>query len=263
MRARALTGGALGALLVGVAAAYGALGLPVLPLYDGVQPPAPYKWVDPPPEFAAQNQEPLEGTQTVPVKDLELGFGAATGDAQAQLIVAGGAVADAPEGARSLVVDIVPLDPDTLGPPPAGLLFAGNAYEFTGTYEPGGEAMELRRAGTVVERYATRATTLLRWTGSAWERVEGPQVVRGSLQVFSEVTELGTFVAAGPPPHTGGGPPPLLWIAAGAGGGALAGATAWLIVRRRKSKARPAGKGKGKSKPGKGAKAPKGKKPGR
>ena len=260
MRARAIWGGTLAVLLWAVAAAYGALGLPVLPLYDGVQPPSPYRWVDPPPEFEAANQPPLPGNQTVPADDLGVGFAAATNDAQAQLIVAGGAVEGQPEDARSLRVVVTPLDPDSLGPPPAGLLFGGNAYEFEASYVPGGEPLELNRTATIVERYATRASTLLRWSGSRWERVEEPQVVRGSLQVFAESAELGTFVTAGPPRHMGGGTPLLLFVGLGVAGGALAGGLAWFLLRRRRKPRKRGGpKATMKRKPAKG-KAPRGKK---
>src|SRR5207342_2689001 len=82
------------------------------PLLDGLAPPTAYRWVKPPPELAATNQEPTPGTFTV-----KLGNGGSktavftTDDAQVTLILPEGSFADA-EGQRSVQVAVDPLAGD-------------------------------------------------------------------------------------------------------------------------------------------------------
>src|SRR5207244_11657321 len=61
----------------------------------------------------------------------------ATGDFQLTPARKKGA-SHAASGARTVNGSITPRDPSTLGPPPAGLSFLGNAYRLRARYEPSG-----------------------------------------------------------------------------------------------------------------------------
>jgi hypothetical protein len=188
-----------------VAAAYVSLaaisvavwGFPHRPVFDGQGPARPYRWVDPPPDLAETNQEPLAGSGRMPLDPTgSTARSIQTRDAQAQISFFHGAFPPADD--RAVQVQVRPLDPDVLGPPPRGMRFDGNAYEWVATYEPSARTAELSTEVMLVLRYARHGTALLRWTGSAWERL-GTDVIPASLAVFASTRELGTFVAAGPP----------------------------------------------------------------
>ncbi len=78
------------------------------PLLDGLAPPSRYRWVRPPAELAQGNKPPT------PMHD----------------------ALDLEAGGSKVAFDVVPLDPATVAPAPAGLLAAGNAYRFTASYQP-------------------------------------------------------------------------------------------------------------------------------
>jgi hypothetical protein len=181
-------------------------GLPFRPLFDGLAPPRPYRWVVPPPEFAGQNQPPLSGTI-----DLVLGrMGSKadsliTGDGQAQVTF--GDRAFRPMGEeRAVRAQITPVDPAQFGPPPAGLPFNGNAYEVEAEYLPSGRPAPVAREISMAMRYPTHATVILRWNGDGWDRLE-TGLISANLTVFAATTELGVYVPAGrPQPATRGFP---------------------------------------------------------
>jgi hypothetical protein len=128
---RALRAGAgLAVLYVVVALVTGALtSRRILPLFDGFVPPTPYAWVNPPPSRAGDNvvPKPVErqftlGPDGVPASN------ASTDDGQAIVGLDKGSVAaHAPDS--SVSVHIVPVDPGTLGPLPAGMRVVSNAYK--------------------------------------------------------------------------------------------------------------------------------------
>ncbi|HZA26415.1 MAG TPA: hypothetical protein VE915_02050 [Actinomycetota bacterium] len=209
-------------------------GRPVFPLFDGLGPAQPYRWVSPPPEAAATNQPALPGAGEVALKGNPQNFFVTTEDGQASL----GGISDAfaRQPRQNMVrVDIAPLDPQSLAPPPRGLIFDGNAYQFDAAYAPSGDVAVIEGKVQVIFRYPRRANVVLKSTDSGWERLES-FVVRPALQVYSEVDELGTFVAAGPPPRVHRRSI-LPWIAsAGAGVAVIAAGVAFFL--RRRSRAR-------------------------
>lgn len=230
MMRRLAWGAAAAVLYLGTALALGASGVPVLPIFDGVQPPAPYRWVDPPPELAEQNQPALGGSFTLPFESLTAGFGVVTEDGQAQVSGSPDAVPE-PRGQEALHLEIVPRDPDRVAAPPEGLRFDGNAYEVRAEYRPSGRPASPAAPVSVVVRYPLHATILLRWTGSRWERLQSTPVP-ATLQVFAETPELGVFVAAAEGEADGF---PWSLVAAGAAGAALGlGGLAWWHFRRRR-----------------------------
>lgn len=215
-------------------------GQPVFPVFDGFGPPAPYQWASPPPEVAANNQPPLPGVGEVSLKEAAQNFFATTDDGQAALSGISDAFARQPRQ-KAVRVNLTPLDPQTLGPPPRGLLFDGNAYMIEATYVPSGDPAEFEGKVQMILRYPRRASLVLMSTESGWQRLVS-FVIRPSLQVYAEVSELGTFVAAGPPPpvHRRSIWP---WIAYGGAGVAVVAAGVAFYLRKR-SRARRQRRGK-------------------
>jgi hypothetical protein len=221
-----------------IAVAIGMPGSPSRPLFD-VSVPPPYRWTNPPPQFAAGNQKP-QGT----THDLILGpagsdaASIATGDGQAAIVLKEGTFASR-SGEKAVVIKIDPLDPATIGPPPSGSRYDGNAYRFIAAYKKSGVEAKMTQPGTVVLQFPIVATKLLRRDGTVWTDLKA-NPVSVSLQVFATTTQLGAFVAAGPPldtttPKTTGKFPAALVISIGA---AVAAVIAGLIARARARKRR-------------------------
>jgi hypothetical protein len=112
------------------------------PLLDGLAPPTPYRWVNPPPGLAAGNRRPASARFTVELTANGSRLGAfSTGDGQVNLVLSEGAVAAQP-GQTGVQVAVDPVDPATLGPAPLGLVVAGNAYRIQASYRPSGRKVE-------------------------------------------------------------------------------------------------------------------------
>jgi hypothetical protein len=233
MRCRVLSWGVVAAgFYILSAVLVATIGQPVLPLFDGLGPPQPYRWVTPPPAAAATNEPATPGTGEVALKGPPQNFTVTTEDGQA--VVAGLSTAWERLPRQSVTVNITPLDPQDVGPPPRGLIFDGNAYMVEATYSPSGEESVLEDKVQVILRYPRRANVLLEATDSGWRRLES-FVVRPSLQVYAEVQELGTYVAAGPPPRVHRRSL-LPWIASGAAGVVVAAAGVAFYLRRSKTR---------------------------
>ncbi|MGH2785620.1 MAG: hypothetical protein ACRDJ1_10175 [Actinomycetota bacterium] len=210
---------------------------PVLPLYDsGPLPNEPYRWVDPPPEFQAGNIVPEGTEQEVAMTDIgTVGSTVVTPDGQAAVVFKEGAFA--PKlGEIALMVEIRPLDPDTLGDPPEQSRFDGNAYTVTATYAKDGSTAALTKSATVILRAPLGGTRLVRLQPPAdWAELSETTPVAMSLQVFGESTTLGTFVAL---QTVHGKPFPWLPVSLGASGVAVA--AAWYAASRARAKKQPA-----------------------
>ncbi len=198
-------------------------------LYEGEAPPAPYRWVHPPPELARDNQPPSGGSGQIGLNPSGSGSASIlTDDAQAGVIFPHEAVAPQP-GVTAAVVRITPVDPATVAPPPPGYVFDGNGYRVEATYQ-NGRPLELRRPVTPVLRYPRHATVLLRRSNGVWTMLDTKRV-QAALQIFAPSDRLGVFVAARP---AGGGPAPWLLYGAGALALVLAAALAAVALRRRR-----------------------------
>jgi hypothetical protein len=209
--------------------------LPQVPIYDGLAPPAPYRYVSPPPDLADENEPPARAVGTLELEaEGSRARTVATADGQMLVVFPDGAVR-ARGGEDTVDVKITPVDPGRLSTPPEGLRFSGNAYRVEARYMKSRATVELASPATMVLRYATHASVVLRLDGRAWRRIE-TESAQASLQLFAESTELGAFAAAGVPERS------RAWIAyAAAAAGVVAGAVGYVSGRRRSR--RPKGRG--------------------
>ena len=129
------------ALLALVAIAYAAAAWSVAPgFYDGIAPPAPYRWVSPPPQFRSSNKAPLSGHATVKVNGGRVDPGSVfTQDGQAAISFSAGAFVT-PAGGAPVTIDI---QPQATFPDPGETHIATNVYCITSTSPigPGKEAL--------------------------------------------------------------------------------------------------------------------------
>lgn len=206
--------------------------LPSAPVYDGLAPPAPYRYVNPPSDLADENEAPLRAVGTLELG--EQGSRARTvATADGQMLVVFNDRAVAPRaGEDEVSVRITPLDPGPLPEPPDRLAVSGNAYRVHAEYSKSRDPVELEIGATVVIRYAVHATEVIRLDGRSWQRLD-TEAAQASFQLFSETKDLGTFAAAGVPERS------RAWIAyAVAAAGVLAGAAGYFSGRRRRRRPR-------------------------
>lgn len=242
-------------------------GRPLLPLFDGIQPPQSYAWVNPPPEFAKDNRKPTDVAQDVNLGPSgSVASNATTSDGQA---IAGLDVGSVPVHFpdTAVRVQVTPVDPGTLGPLPAGLRAEGNAYRITLTYQPSGqEVTTLAKPGTVALTAAAPATSLLYSAdGKTWTDASG-QPFGDNNGLFAQLTAPGYFLPTSHNParkatSAGGGGGAGLVVAVVGGVLVLGGGAAALVASRSRRRPRPAtGKGKpaGKPAPGSGRRPPPG-----
>jgi hypothetical protein len=206
-------------------------------LYDGVMPLPPYQWVHPPRELARDNRPPEPGRATRNLDPSGRSAGAvATGDAQCTVIFNDGSIAAGPLGS-TITTTITPLDPATIGPPPPRTRFDGNACRFDAVYGQSGAVPRFSRPVTVVLRYATGGTQIVRAAsggGPAWQPIRAVQYAGHLHLLVGDVTTLGTFAPVAPAgtPYA----PRTPW-AAYAAGAAAAVFVALLLLRRRAPRA--------------------------
>jgi len=193
----ALSGVAAAGLYLGVSAPTFSRGGSGAVLFDGMAPPPRYRWLHPPRALARDNQPPSSGRGAI-----VLAGGASrmafvpTDDAQALISFAPGAVL-VRRGETQVSVAVVPRDPASIGAPPAGLRFDGNAYEFRGTYSSSQAPLALRKPVSIILRYASGASHILRSAGSTWTVVSSADFP-AAMQRTAEVTAMGVYVVAAP-----------------------------------------------------------------
>ena len=172
-------------------------GRPLLPLFDGFAPPAPYNWVNPPPGLEDDNSPPVEAVQDVALDEVgSKASNAATPDGQAIVGLDTGSVPPDPPD-TAVVVRVSPLDAATLAPLPGGLRAEGNAYRVTMAYQPSGrEVTALARPGTIALTAAAPAATLLfSPDGSRWQEIEA-RPFGDSNGLFAQLTSPGLYLSA-------------------------------------------------------------------
>jgi hypothetical protein len=183
------------------------------PLLDGLAPPTPYRWVSPPADLAAGNKPPASTRFTVALTTNGSRLGAfSTSDGQISLVLSEGAVSARP-GQREVEVALDPVDPATLGPVPAGLVSAGNAYRIQASYRPSGAEVETlggqSSVGLVYPLLSTAVANpgghlvLSSADGRAWERLQSTDTP-ATHQVSARLTRTG-YVQVGVAPSADGG----------------------------------------------------------
>ena len=168
------------------------------PLYDGFTPPPSYRFVDPPPFFAADNVEPQPMTTTIALGAAgsePAGF--ATPDGQFAVSLGRGAIARA-SGATSVAVRMTPLAPSTLPPVPNGLRANGNAYRVDMTYEPTGTPVgRLAKPGTLLLEIPELGNSLfVSPAGNAWTETSARPVSASQLSLSASFAAPGYYLAA-------------------------------------------------------------------
>ena len=212
-----------------------ATGRSVAPLFDGLTPPPPYRWVKPPPGYGLNvGARPTEAS--LPLTDAGSVLAAPTG-------VNGQVVLDLPDHAipghqrdNAVKITFTPLDAGRVGTLTPGLVPDGNVYQIRMSYRPSGEAItDLTVPGNVILSTPEPASVLLfsadghRWETMDTQRVGGPDAVGGPFR------RAGRYVAA-IPGRTAPRPHSPKWLATGRG--ILIGVLALALVANLAARAR-------------------------
>lgn len=172
--------------------------LPLRPLYDGLMPPPPYRYVNPPIEFIRENQPALGGTGMLRLTETGSEPGsAATNDGQAVVTFATNTVAPR-AGEEAIVVTLTPLDPRRVVPAALRDRADGNAYRVEVVYAASRTPVVLQRPITIVLRYPVHATEIFQERTPDWQ-VLPTTYFPTSFVVYAETRQAGTFVATAPP----------------------------------------------------------------
>lgn len=236
-----------------LAVAAGTLGpdRPHRPFFDGTAPILPYRYVEPPEEFADANIPPEDSSRTFDFVEREVTQGGkellfegglfTTPDGQVSISVPAEAF-EAVEGQRGIKISIEHSAPSAIEDPPDGKQIEGNVVTITATLEPSGQPVEPIELDcstgaciNVVLRYPVAATQLWVSSDTGWEELEA-QNSAASLSLFAATQVLGKFVTTGIP---GKHESSLLWqlLAFGLGGLAVIAA---VVLQRMRSKRSPA-----------------------
>lgn len=175
------------------------------PLLDGIGPPQPYRWVNPPPDLAPGNQPPSSGVFPVP---LDAGGSRSevfvTSDNQVTVVAPKGAFDKRP-GQIEVALKVTPLDPATLSSPGSQLTIFGNAYRLQATYQPSGDEATLALPLDVILLYpvtpnlhASVHTLYTSPDGERWTAQEGSDSL-AQQQAEGPMPTLGDVVVAGDP----------------------------------------------------------------
>ena len=133
----------VGAYLAGAAISGHLSPLARRPLLDGTLTPTAYRWVDPPPALAAQNQPPTPGTFRTQLTDAGSRTAVlATEDTQVTVILEKGAFAAA-AGQKAVEVTITPIAPSEVQPAEPPLHLVGNVVRIEATYLPSGDTVHV------------------------------------------------------------------------------------------------------------------------
>lgn len=175
--------------LAAVVATVGLTGHRILPLFEGVGPPASYQWVNPPPAFAASNVKPRPATTDLSVNAPTPQF-ASTADGQCLINLPPNAVP--PHGADGTVrATIAPIDPARLPPLGSGEAADGNACQVGLNYQPSGAPLaRLSKAGNVV-------ITAPHTPNAVFHSVDGRTWTRLPIQPFGDPTQVGVIFTVG------------------------------------------------------------------
>jgi MYXO-CTERM domain-containing protein len=226
--------------VVAAVATIGTGGHPLRPLYEGIGPSAPYRWVHPPPAFRSTNTPPETVTESfdlTPTGSQEEPGG--SGDGQLALSLAAGAIPPSP-GRNSVLLSFAPVDPAKLGPLPVGLFSDGNAYLVTAFYQPGRVPIPApaKPIDAVIRTPVSSTALLISTDGKAWTRTPD-QHIPTQAAVAATITSFGYLLAVANvpvvPPSSSSGTSIILPIGLGIASLLLLGAALlWRSDRRRR-----------------------------
>jgi hypothetical protein len=170
---------------------------PLRPLYEGIGPAPPYRWVNPPAQFKATNIAPIAVSQTIQLTGSGSNqTGVATTDGQLVLSLPAGAIPPSLNDTTASV-SITPHDPAKLGPLPAGLYSDGNSYEVRVSYQPTGTHLTVaaRPVDVVIVTPVPSVALLSSADGQTWHRVTDHHIP-GQAAVAATITAFGYLLAA-------------------------------------------------------------------
>jgi hypothetical protein len=214
---------------------------PLLPLFDGLAPPPPYRWVKPPPETAADNEQPAAAEKEAPLGPEGSPFINVTPeDGQALVVLEAGAVAAHPPD-TSVRVSVVPHDAGTLGHLPDDLSPAGNAYLVLVTYQPSGAPVAAikQSPGTTIALTAAGLADAMLFSPVAddWSKRPDPEPLLGGHGLKTPLEAPGYYLVASiGRSGGGGGTSPLVYVLLVAAPVAVV--AVLVVARRRQERAR-------------------------
>jgi hypothetical protein len=171
---------------------------PLRPLYEGIGPSPPYRWVHPPSAFRSTNVPPVaSSTESIALaSEQKYVFGSGTYDGQLVLSLSAGSVPPR-AGQGSVDITIAAKDPVTLGPLPAGVYSDGNAYLVTATYQPSKARIPdpLKPMDVVIRTPVSSTELLFSSGGDSWMTVPDHHIP-GQTAVASTVAGFGYILAA-------------------------------------------------------------------
>ncbi|MEA2931737.1 MAG: hypothetical protein QOI56_522 [Actinomycetota bacterium] len=212
-RGAVLAGVGLAGLYLAAAAATSVLGdRPFRPLFDGLAPPPPYRWVNPPQEAARDNQQPAAASGEVPLGPDGSAFANITPeDAQVVVLLQDKAVPPH-QPDTALVVTVTPVDALTLGPLPPKMSPQSNAYRVEVTYRPSGAAVaEFRGTTSSIALVGAAATDALLFSGDGKSWAARPTTPLGASHgLETPFAGTGYYVVTKIDDSGGGGTSPVL-----------------------------------------------------
>jgi hypothetical protein len=172
--------------MIAAAATASVSGHHILPLFEGIGPPSPYQWVNPPPAFAASNVKPKAGSIDLALTGPRQPQFSASPDGQCLLSVPAAAFSPH-DGDTKITVTVTPLDAATLGPLPRGVAADGNAYQIDLAYQPSKTPLpSLAADGNVVLTAPHQANSMLYSAdGRTWTSLP--------IQPFGDPTMIGAI----------------------------------------------------------------------
>jgi len=179
-------------LLAAAVAAYALAAWAVAPgFYDGIAPPQPYRWVSPPPQVKATNQQPLSGHSTVRVaSNGKVDPGSIfTQDGQAAIAFTPGVFVTPPD--RSPVtIDIKPV---TTFPNPGGIHLATNVYCITSS-SPLAAGQQVLVTLQYSDQFPAPSDVYQSQADGPWQKI-GNTGSAAPFYVSARATSLGCFAA--------------------------------------------------------------------
>ena len=222
--------GVVAVYVIAAAATVSVSGHHVLPLFEGIGPPSPYQWVNPPPAFAASNVKPKAGTTDFALTGPPTPQFASSPDGQCLLSVPAAAFSPH-DGDTKVTVTFSPLDAATLGPLPRKVAADGNAYRIDLAYQPSKTPLpNLAADGNVVLTAPHQANSMLYSAdGRTWTNLP--------IQPFGDPTMIGAtfhqpgwYLAGADPSKISGTTPGAAPAAGKPGSGAGTGLVAVGVV---------------------------------